>query len=95
MDNRRIVSGPKKEPPRKRLEATVPDPVLTKTLAAKVRQDIAQEKAGGTEADATADGEARVVVVLGPDGVPQLADEVDSAPVTIRVNLDEPKADKH
>jgi hypothetical protein len=85
------MTGPNKRPPRPRprLEATVADPVLTKTLADRVRREVAYERASDVELTSTDDGEAPVVVVLGPDGVPQIADPVDEAPETIRVDLDE------
>jgi hypothetical protein len=73
------------------LSQTLADPALTSTLAAKVRRDVALESA---EKDAKGDAggeveaEERVVVVLGPDGVPQIAEEAGSAPETIRVNAD-------
>ena len=85
------MTGPNKRPPlpRRHLEATVADPVLTKTLADRVRREVAVEKASDVELTSTDDQEAPVVIVLGPDGVPQIADAVDDAPETIRVDLDE------
>ncbi len=86
------MTGPSKRPPppRRRLEATVPNHVLTKTLANRVKREVALEKA--SDVDTTGDDEqAPVVVVLGPDGVPQIADPVESAPETVRVEVDEEK----
>jgi hypothetical protein len=73
------------------LSQTLADPALTSSLAAKVRRDVALESA---EKDAKGDdgngGEAEehVVVVLGPDGMPQIAEEAAGAPETERVNAD-------
>jgi hypothetical protein len=85
-------------PPRKRLprhlQETVPEQALTSALASKIRREVALESAEKEAESAGGDEDGRatedkVVVVLGPDGVPQIADEVDSAPSTVRVDLDE------
>jgi hypothetical protein len=62
--------------------------VLTKTLANRVKRDVALEKASASE-PAVEEEEVAVVVVLGPDGVPQLADPVESAPETVRIQTDD------
>ena len=70
--------------------STLKDTNLTAILASRVRREVAVEKAvEGVEAGEEAP-EERVVVVLGPDGVPQIADEPGTAPETVRVDLDEP-----
>ena len=96
-----MSTGPRKPPPPRprRDDSTVKDGVLTSVLNQRVRREVELEKA----ADETElleplqplqeeTSEARVVIVLGPDGVPQIADEVDAAPPTVRMDLDESPA---
>ncbi len=85
------MTGPKNRPriPRP-LENTVADERLTKTLVDRERREIALEKASEAAGAPDEDGEAPVVVVLGPDGVPQIADPADLAPETVRVDLPDP-----
>jgi hypothetical protein len=81
------MTGPKKspEPPLRRRDATLPDAELTKTLAERIRREVALEKAIDDEDPAPSeDGRASVVVVLGPDGVPQIAIAAEKAPETKR-----------
>ena len=83
---------PKPPPPRRRiphLAATVADPVLTDKLAKRVRRDVDLETAekAAANAEGTGDHPAQgVKVVLGPDGVPQLADDPEVAPETVRAD---------
>ncbi|MGO9714038.1 MAG: hypothetical protein ACLQBL_34605 [Polyangiaceae bacterium] len=87
---------PKRRPPR-HLQETVPEKALTSALASKIRREVALESAEKEAESAGGDDDGRetedkVVVVLGPDGVPQIADDVDSAPTTVRVDVeDEPE----
>jgi hypothetical protein len=85
------MNGPPRQRPRSRrhLEATVADPVLTKTLAARVKREVALEKATEDESGPIDDPDAPVVVVLGPDGIPQIADAGDAAPETVRIDIDD------
>ena len=88
------MAGSKPPPKRTPRDATVPDPVLTRTLAERVKRDVALEKASeGSDADEHDEG-AAVVIVLGPDGVPQIADAVDKAPATVRYDLEESDEEK-
>jgi hypothetical protein len=81
------MTGPKKRPPppRRRLEATVADPVKTKTLADRVKREVAFEQASEVDLATTDDQQAAVVVVLGPDGMPRIAGDVEAPPVAVRV----------
>ena len=83
------MTGPPKRPlsSRRHLEETVADAGLTKTLADRVRREVALEKATEGESGTNDDRQAPVVVVLGPDGIPQIADAADVAPATVRVEL--------
>jgi hypothetical protein len=82
------MTGPRKSspPPYRRPEATLPDIELTQTLAERIRREVALEKASD-ESEPVPSEETRpsVVVVLGPDGVPQIAVDAEKAPETTRV----------
>jgi hypothetical protein len=73
---------------RLRDDSTLKDAVLTGTLASRVKREVAVEKATESVEAEEDHPEERVVVVLGPDGIPQLADAVDAAPETVRIDID-------
>jgi hypothetical protein len=85
-----MMTGPAKRlpPPRRRLEATVADPVKMKQLADRVKREVAFERASDVDLDAD-DQQAAVVVVLGPDGLPRIAEAIEAEPVTIRIASEE------
>jgi hypothetical protein len=74
------MGGPKKP----RFDTTVSDPRLTATLASRVRRDVALEKATEEvhEGNDESVGPIPVSVVLGPDGVPQVVEEVEPSVAT-------------
>jgi hypothetical protein len=83
-----MMPGPRKStpPPFRRREVTLPDAELTMTLAERIRREVALEKASDeVEPPSTHEDQAPVVVVIGPDGVPQIAVDAEKAPETTRV----------
>jgi hypothetical protein len=67
-------------PRSRRDDATIPNLTLTDVLNTRVRREVALEKAAEPEPHVEDDVDVSVDVVLGADGVPQIADEAEHAP---------------
>jgi hypothetical protein len=79
--------GPRTHPspaPFRRPEATLPDIETTNAIASRIRREVAIERASESEPPPSLDTQPPVVVVVGPDGVPEIADEPGEEPATIR-----------
>jgi hypothetical protein len=73
----------------RRPEATLPDIETTTTLATRIRREVELERASGeSEPPPGLAEDAPVVVVVGPDGVPEIADEAGAEPETVRAGLE-------
>jgi hypothetical protein len=87
--------GPKIRPspaPFRRPEATLPDIETTNAIASRIRREVAIERASESEPPPSVDTQPPVVVVVGPDGVPEIAEELGEEPATVRWDDDEGKS---
>jgi hypothetical protein len=76
--------GPKPPNGYRRPEATIPDAETTATLANRIRREVALERASGESEPPPTMEDAPVVVVVGPDGIPEIAEEAGAEPQTVR-----------
>jgi hypothetical protein len=76
--------GPKPPARYRRSEATIPDAETTATIANRLRREVALERASGESEPPPTLEDAPVVVVVGPDGIPEIAEEAGAEPKTVR-----------